>query len=116
MSPIMIVSLVAMPSSLRAVRIITGLGLPTLKALMPVAVSSSDTIAPQPGRVPCLRRAVRVEIGGDQLRAAEDHLHGVLEHFEAKRAAFADDDVVGRLVDDRVAVAGAARSAGRLRR
>jgi hypothetical protein len=48
----MIVSLVAMPISLRAVRIITGLGLPTLNALMPVATSISETMAPQPGRVP----------------------------------------------------------------
>ncbi len=40
------------PSSLRAARIMQGLGLPTLNALTPVAVSSIATIAPQPGRRP----------------------------------------------------------------
>ena len=53
LAPIMIVSSVARPSSFRAARIMTGLGLPTLKALRPVAVSSIATIAPQPGRKPC---------------------------------------------------------------
>src|SRR5687767_8778285 len=38
--------------SLRAARIMNGLGLPTLKALTPAAVSSIATIAPQPGRSP----------------------------------------------------------------
>ena len=52
---------------------------------------------PAAGPRAVLRRAVRIEVRGDQLRAVEDHLHGVLEHFEVQRAAFADDDVVGRL-------------------
>jgi hypothetical protein len=42
-SPIMVVSPVRRPSSVRAVRIITGLGLPTLKAWMPVAFSNMAT-------------------------------------------------------------------------
>src|SRR5262249_29970312 len=41
------------PSSFRAARIITGLGLPTLNAFTPVAASSNATKAPQPGRMPC---------------------------------------------------------------
>ena len=103
-SPIIVVSSVARPSSLRAARIITGLGLPTLNALTPVAVSSIATIAPQPGRSAVLRRAVRVEVGGDQLRPAEDHPHGRLDHLEVERPPLADDDVVRVVVDDRVAV------------
>ena len=103
-SPIMIVSSVARPSSLRAARIITGLGLPTLNALTPVAVSSMATIAPQPGRSAVLRRAVRIEVGGDQLGAAEDHPHGRLDHLEVERPALADDDVIGIVIDDGVAV------------
>ena len=52
-----------------------------------------------------LRRAVRIEIRRDELRAAEDHPQRGLDHFEVERAPFADDDVVGIVVDDRVAVA-----------
>ena len=51
-----------------------------------------------------LRRAVRIEVRGDQLGAVEDHPHGRLDHLEVERAAFADDDVIGIVVDDRVAV------------
>ena len=50
------------------------------------------------------RRAVGVEIGGDELRAVQDHPQGRLEHLEAHRAAFADHHVVRILVDDGIAV------------
>ena len=103
-SPMIVVSSARRPSSLRAARIITGLGLPTLKALTPVAASSMATIAPQPGRRPCLRRAIRIEVGGHQLGAVEDHPHGRFDHFEVERAPFADDDVIRIVIHDRIAV------------
>ena len=37
------------------------------------AASGSSTV---------LRGAVRIKVGGDQLRSIDDHLHGVLEHFK----------------------------------
>ena len=51
-SPIMVTSLVRRLSCLRAMRIMMGLGLPTLKAFIPEAASSMATMAPQPGRMP----------------------------------------------------------------
>ena len=40
-------------SSCSAMRMMTGLGLPTLNAFSPEADSSSATMAPHPGRRPC---------------------------------------------------------------
>ena len=101
---------------MRAARIMTGLGLPTLNALTPVAVSSMATIAPQPGRRPFCVGQFGIEVRGDQLGAAEDHAHGRLDHFEVEGAPLADDDVIGIVIDDRVAVVVQRRRAGRLRR
>ena len=50
-SPIMMVSSVVQPISLRAARIMIGLGLPAENALAPVAFSRSEMYAPQPGRM-----------------------------------------------------------------
>ncbi len=104
-SPIMVVSSVARPSSLRAARIMTGLGLPTLKAFNPVAVSSMATIAPQPGRQAAGRGAIGVEIGGDQFGPVEDHPRGGFEHLERERPPFPDDHIVRIMIDNRVTVA-----------
>ena len=103
-SPIMIVSSVARPSSLRAARIITGLGLPTLNALHAGRRFEHRHDRPAAGPQAVLRRAVRVEVRRDQLAAAQDHPHGRFDHFEVERAALADDDVIGIVIDDRVAV------------
>ena len=82
----------------------TGLGLPTLKARVPVADSSMATRAPQPGRMPALRGAVRVQVGGHQLGPVQDHAHRRFHHLEVQGPPFADHHVIGVLVDNRVAV------------
>lgn len=50
------------------------------------------------------RRAVGIEVGGDEFCAAEDHVHGVFHHFKGDGSTFADDDVVRIVIDDGVAV------------
>ena len=103
-SPIMVVSSVVSPSSLRAARIITGLGLPTLNALTPAGRLEHRHHGPAAGPQPGLGRAVRVEVGGDQLGPAQDHPHRRLDHLEVERPALADDDVVRIVIHDGVAV------------
>ena len=101
---------------MRAARIMTGLGLPTLNALTPVAVSSMATMAPQPGRRPfCVgqfgSRLVAISFAPPRIiRTAASTIS------KLNGPPLADDDVVGVVIDDGVAVAGAAPSAGRLRR
>ena len=51
-----------------------------------------------------MRRAVRIEIGGDQLGTADDHAHGGFDQFEVERPSLADDDVIRIVIDDGVAV------------
>ena len=85
-------------------RIITGLGLPTLKAFRPVAVSSMATMAPQPGRVPCCvgqfgSRFVAISLAPPMIiRAAASTISKV----NARPSP--TDDVIGIVIDDRVAV------------
>ena len=50
-SPIMMVWVASSPSSLRAARMMSGLGLPTENARHPVAASIMATTAPHPGAV-----------------------------------------------------------------
>ena len=82
-----------------------GLGLPTLNALMPLAVSSMATMAPQPGRMPaCVgqfgSRFVAMSLAPARTirRAAS-----TISKFNVRPSP--DDDVIGVLIDDGVAVA-----------
>jgi hypothetical protein len=56
-------------NSCSAMRMITGLGLPTLNAFIPEADSSSATIAPAARGAALLGRAVGIQVGGHQLGA-----------------------------------------------
>ena len=115
-SPMTTVWSVVSPSSLRAARSMTGLGLPTLKALTPVAVSSIATIAPQPGRMPVWVGQLGSRLVATSLAPPRIMPQGRLDHLEVEGAPLADDDVVGVAVDDRVAVAVQGRRAGPPRR
>ena len=102
MSPIIVVWSVIRPISFRAARIMIGLGLPTLKALTPVATSKVATSAPQPGRIPPFWVG---QFGSgfvaNQLRSIQNHLHCKLDEFKIEGPSLAHDDVIRIVVHDR---------------
>ena len=103
-SPITVVSSVRRPSSLRASRIITGLGLPTLKAFRPVADSNMATIAPQPGRRPFSVGQLGSRFVAISFAPSQIMLHGRFDLLQVEGAPLAHDHVIWIVVDDRVAV------------
>lgn len=49
-------------------------------------------------------RAGGIGVGGDEAGALFDEAHAAFDHFEGEGAAFADDHVVGIIIDDGIAV------------
>jgi hypothetical protein len=76
----------------------TGLGLPTLNAFLPVAASKKATVAP-------FGRAIRIQIGSDQFGAVANHLHCELQRLGRHRSAFTNDHVIGGMVHDGKSIA-----------
>ena len=59
---------------------------------------------PTAGAQAVLGGTIGIEVRGHQLRAGDDHLHCGLDRFHRHGSPFADNDVVGVMIDDRITV------------
>ncbi len=103
-SPIIVVSSVVRPSSFRAARIMTGLGLPTLNALKSGRRFEHGDHRAAPRSESTIGRTAGIEIGGDEFRSSHDHPHGRFDEFEIEGATFGDHDVIGIVINNRITV------------